>query len=237
MLSAEAVRLLAIEALCPTEALAAKTGFPTLAGARVFDSRAPSVSDIDNEADYTPVLSLYTPESGVALRGPLTDYGDTEADAVLDVVAELAIVTESDGETIADAMADGDPAARLVLAALASQVRAVLEFSTRGKAFRKLVRQVMRIEQKTYAVPQYGLRWHRMTLRYHMSIRDDVFDMAAGGLPEPVASVAAALPEDSYAREKLLSLASYFAAEPPTPLEGISVTSLGQTYGPNDLSS
>lgn len=222
MLAAEAVRLVAMELLLPTAAQIGGGPYPTLAGARVLDSRAPSISDIDGEADYTPVLSLYTPESGVALRGPLTDAGDTDADAVLDVVSELCIVSrDTDGTEYADAMADGDPVARLVLATLASQVRRILEFSEGGLVWRRLVQRVIRVENRTFAVPEYGLRWQRMTTRFHLSICDDDFDVEEGGLPEPVRSVCEALPVGSYAKAKLAALAAHFPAEPLTPLHGV----------------
>ncbi|MCM2399805.1 hypothetical protein NBH20_01440 [Rhizobium sp. S153] len=225
MLAAEAVRLVAMEILLPTAAQTAGGPYPTRAGARVFDSRAPSLSDIDEEAEYTPVLSLYTPESGVALRGPMTDAGDAETDAVLDVVSELCIVArDGDGPAFADAMADGDPSARLVLAALASRVRYLLEFSQVGLAWRRLVRRVIRVENRTFAVPEYGLRWQRMTTRFHLSIRDDDFDVAAGGLPEPIRSVCDALPDGSYAKAQLQALGEHFAAEPPTALAGMDFT-------------
>lgn len=221
MLSAEAVRLVAMELLLPTEAQADGGPYPTLAGAHVYDSRAASLSDIDEGVPYTPVLALYTPESGAALRGPMTDASDTIADAVLDVVAELAIVTMSeDGEAYVDAMADGDATARLVLAALAAQVRSILERSDAAVVWRRLVRQVERVEAKTFAVPEYGLRWQRMTLRFHLSIRDDLF-AAAGGLPEPIRSVHAALPAGSYAKAKLGELAAHFPAQPVTELTTI----------------
>lgn len=59
MLTAEAMRLAAYEALCPTTALAAGTGFPTLAGDRVFDSRAIAVDELDDSLVYTPSISLH----------------------------------------------------------------------------------------------------------------------------------------------------------------------------------
>ncbi|WP_414901180.1 hypothetical protein [Rhizobium cremeum] len=225
MLAAEAVRLVAMEILLPTAAQTSGGPYPTLAGARVFDSRAASISDIDEDAEYTPVLSLYTSESGVALRGPMTSADDAEADAVLDVVSELCIVLRNaDGEPDVDWMADNDPSARLVLAALASQVRFLLEFSAAGVAWRKLVRRVIRVENKTFAVPEYGLRFQRMTTRFHLSIRDDDFDVVAGGLPEPIHTVCDALPEGSYAKAQLQALGAHFAGEPPTALAGMDFT-------------
>lgn len=67
MLAAEAVRLVAIELLRPSN-IPEGGNFPTLAGSRVFDSRGPTLTEIDQERKYTPVLSVYTQK---AVRTPL----------------------------------------------------------------------------------------------------------------------------------------------------------------------
>lgn len=219
MLAAEALRLAAIEVLCPTAAAIAGGGFPTLAGPRVLDSRAVAIEDLDRSRDYTPVLALYTPESGVSLRGPLAAVDDTIADAVLDVVAELAITSSDDRGDFADAMADTDPEARLVLAALCAQVRCQLDRAASGGLWRSLVNHIIKIEEQTFAVPDLGLRWQRVTMRFHCQIHDDDFD--GDGLPQPLRSVFEALPVESYAKAKLGALGQYFIATAPPPLEGI----------------
>ncbi len=223
MLSAEALRLIAIEVLCPT-ASQPNGPFPTLAGQLVYDSRSAPLEDLRQDAPYTPVLSLYTPESGVKLRGDHAAAWDTEADAWLDIVAELAVKASENGVDFVDAMAGDDPEARLVLAALCAQVRRLLERSQAGLAWRRLVRNIEETEYKTMAVPDFGLRWHRVTIRIHCSIRDDDLSMDQGGLPEPIKSVYEALPDGSYAKEKLAALAAHFAAEPLPALTEISGT-------------
>lgn len=223
MLAAEAVRLAAIEALCPTSAVLANAGYPTLAGRAVYDSRAVALQDLDLEKAYTPVLSLYTSQSSASLRGEMAAADDTIATAVLDVVAELSVVADDGDGQLADAMAGDDPDARLVLAALCAQVRFVLERSQAGAIFRRVVARVIKVDQETFAVPNLGMRWQRVMMQFHCEIRDDQFDMMAGGLPEPIASLRAALPAGSYAAAKLDELAGHFAAEPTTPLEGVDV--------------
>lgn len=227
MLSAEAVRLVAVETLCPTAAIVAGTGFPTLAGKRVFDSRPATLSEIDREAEYTPVVSLYTRRSSSSLRGALTDNTDTMTTTVLDIVAELAVVTrdtEAGQPDYVDAMADGDPTARLVLAALAGQIRFLLTNGAAGTAWRRLVREVVRVDTETFAIPEFGLRFQRLMLSFELSIREDRFDLANGGLPEPLRSVHAALPAQSYAKTKLTELAGHFVGEPPDVLSEIAGT-------------
>ncbi|OLP56821.1 hypothetical protein BJF92_12175 [Rhizobium rhizosphaerae] len=237
MLSAEAVRLLAVETLLPTASLP-DGPFPTMARGRVLDSRPAAIADLDRAAPYTPVVSLYTPESGARLRGPHAPAGDTEADCILDVVCELAVVAsdpQSGAPDYVAAMAETDPTARLVLAALAAQVRHLLERSAAGGPWRRIVRQVREIEIKTYGVPEYGLRWHGMVLRFHLSIPDDDFDLA-GGLPQPLRQIAEALPAGSYAKAKLAELADAFAAEAPaalTEMRGVTAAE-GIVFGVTD---
>lgn len=219
MLAAEAVRLAAIEVLSPTAAHLAGTGFPTLAENRVFDSRAVSVRELDRSRDFTPVLALYTVESGSKLRSSISAATDRDADAVIDVVAELAVSVKDEGETFTDAMASDDPEARLVLAALTSQVRYLLEHAPSGSLFRRVVRAVTNVEIKTFAAPELGLRWQRQTIRLHCEISDDDFDVPDGELPEPCRSLLSQLPEQSYAWTKLTALATHFAQQPLPPLD------------------
>ncbi|NLS02318.1 hypothetical protein HGP14_02900 [Rhizobium sp. P32RR-XVIII] len=221
MLAAEALRLAAIEVLRPTAAVEAGEGFPTLAGLNVLDSREIAVQDIDRDKPYTPILVLHTAEAGVALRGALSSAEDTAANAALDIVAELAVVeNDKDGE-FADALAASDPEARLVLAALCSQVRYLLERSQAGGLWRRLVRRIVNIEYQPFEVPNIGMRWQRITMRFHCEIRDDDFEVE--GLPEPMATVYAALPSQSYAKAKLASLASHFSRDVLPRLEGVDV--------------
>ena len=58
MLSAEAARLAAIEVLSPTAANLAGGPFPTLAGNRIFDSRAIALHEIDEALSYVPAITV-----------------------------------------------------------------------------------------------------------------------------------------------------------------------------------
>lgn len=224
-LSAEAFRLAAVEALCPTAAIEAGTGFPTLAGIRVYDSRQIRIDELDTKA-WTPTLALYTPDSSAQQRGDYSGQDDLAATCVLDIIGELATVTrDSDGE-FADAMvAMGDPQARLQLAALMAQVRYRLFIDLAGRSLiKKVMKSVRKMDTQTFGIPELGLRYHRMIMRIEASIRDDDFSAANGSLPEPLASLAAALPEQSYAKSKLDELASAFTLPPLVPLTSIHVT-------------
>lgn len=221
MLAAEAVRLAAIEVLCPTAALVADSGYPTLAEKRVFDSEAPSLRGLDDKS-YKPTLALYTVESGARLRGPASDAYDREADVTIDIVAELSVIRRENGEDFADAaengetfagVADSDANGRLVLAALTAQVRYLLEHAPSGHLFRRIATSIPRVEVRTFAVPELGLKWHRQTIRLHCLVDDDDFEVTAGELPEPCRTLLTLLPEQSYARAKLLELAAHFAPQ------------------------
>lgn len=217
MFSAEAVRLAAIEALSPTAANLGQGAFPTLAGGNVFDSRAAPLNAIDAGRDYTPVIAVFTREAQAAPRGEATDQYDYEARTVLEFVVELAAVSEDSDGAYVDAIAENDPRARVKLAALVAQIRWVLFHSEAGALFRRLVIRVERIEEEGHAVPEFGLRFQRVFLRFHLVIGQDVFS-DDGGLPEPARSLAAKLPAQSYAKAMLDELAASFAGQSRTPL-------------------
>jgi hypothetical protein len=226
MLFAEAVRLAAIETICPTSCILADAGFPTLAGKNVFDSRAARAGELDASRTFTPTVALYTVESSANLRGLLSDASDREARAVLDIVAELSI---RDGDEHTAPMAENDPQARLTLAALTAQIRYLLEHAPSGLSFfRKQRLTVDRIETKTLVVPELGLRLQSQTTRLTVICSDDDFDVGPGELPEPMRSLLAVLPAQSYARAQLMKLAAEFAPEASDGLLGARIeTSVG----------
>lgn len=221
MLAAEAARLAALEVLCPKSALDADANYPTLAGARIFDSRLVGIDDLDPTAKFTPCLALFTAEAATAPRGEVAAFDDGDAQCVLEIVAELAVASTDDaGQAFADAMPADDWDARLVLAALCGQVRRLLTHDERGHLFRRFVRRVARWEEETFSIPQLGARWHRVTMRATLSLPDDQF-VAEAGLPEPLKTMAALLPAGSPAAVKLAALAAHFDAVARTPLAGV----------------
>ncbi|MAY63996.1 MAG: hypothetical protein CML29_17470 [Rhizobiales bacterium] len=221
ILSAEAARLAAIEVLRPTTAV---DSFPTLAGPRVFDSRAAAINDLDDEPGgrphYTPVLALYTRSSDGGSRGAATDIGDNACTMVLEIVGELAVIASDEAGDYLDAMAGDDPEARLVLAALMAQVRHSLLYAEAGSLFRRVVMKCMRIDAETHAVPELGLRFQRMFMRMTLVLPDDEFT-DAGGFSGSIKRLYDALPAQSYAKAKLSELAGHLAGQARTPLAGI----------------
>lgn len=224
-LTAEAVRLAAMEVLRPTGATDA---FPTLAGAMVFDSKQASVDDIDNVASgdlpYTPVLALYTEDSMVEARGASADVRDNNCQMTLEIVGELAVIAHDEdiGAAYVDAVAGSDPEARLVLSAMMAQVRKELLYSERGYLFRRIVTHCDRIEQQSHTVPELGLRFQREFMRMTLTIADDELS-DEGGLTGRIRTLFDALPAGSYAKTKLTVLAGHLAGETRTDLTEITV--------------
>ncbi len=222
MLSAEAARLAAIEVLSPTAANVAGSGWPTLAGPRIYDSRAAALNEIDDRLDYTPVVSVYSRSARATTRGEAAEFDDTDATIEIEFVAELATVVKDPEGDYVDAVAGDDPEARLVLAALCGQMRRLLCFAEEGELFRRFVRGIARVDWEPFAVPELGLRFQRTTMILHCLARDDVFSDAAG-LPEPLKTLHGRLPDGSYAKGKLTQLAAHFAAVERVPLEDIRI--------------
>ena len=240
ILTAAALRLAAIEALCPSGPDAA---YPTMAGRFVFDSRAATTADMDAEEiatrGYLPILAVYSRSAEMVERGSAGAVDDNDCVAILEIVAEMAVIATEEGQPIADALEVGassanDAQAALTLDALLGQVRHVLEFSIAGGPFRKLRQHCRKIEIERHAVPEFGLRWHRAFLRAWFQIPDDDFP-DDGGLPPHVAAFAAALPDGSYAKSQITALAAQFAAQNRAALTEIGITTTGELPSSGEL--
>ncbi len=227
MLSAEAARLAALEVLCPKAALDGAAPYPTLAEDRVFDSRLAGIDDLDRNAKFTPVLSLFTADAAAVQRSDVSAYDDNASQGTIEIVAELTVAsTDESGAPFADAMPADDWDARLVLAALCAQVRKLLQHDERGYLFRRFVQHISRWEEETFAIPNLGARWHRVTIRVTVGLPDDQFSDDEG-LPEPMKTLAGLLPEGSPAALKLAKLSDHFAGNARTPLAGVDFTDTG----------
>lgn len=212
-IAAEIVRLAAVESLSPAGA----GTFPTLARERVFDSRRPSLDNLEFGKEYTPVLSLFTRKSESARRGAGQGSVSRNGRTILEVVAELAVASKDEDGAFVDAMVGSDPKARIVLAVLCAQVRFALTAGPTGVIFRKAVIAVESIDEEGFAVPELGLRWQRTTMLFDCLIPDDDFT-PAGGLPQPAAGIPAMLPDNSYAKATLLSMAAQFGSADQLPV-------------------
>ncbi|MEP9378390.1 hypothetical protein ABLE91_16865 [Aquabacter sp. CN5-332] len=225
MLAAAALRLAAIEALCPTAAIDSGEGFPTLALHRVYDSRAISSAELEAGSPFTPTLSVFTEDTRIERRGAGATSAIGNASTDLVVVAELAELArdEANGNLDTDAVINGDAEMRIVLEALTAQARSVLVRQPAGDAFRRIMKAAPLVRIEPFGLPQYGVRFMRNVMTFTFEIADDKFTDAAG-LPEPMASVAAALPDGSYAKQRLAQLAAAFSATAREQLEAIGIT-------------
>ena len=232
MLAAAALRLAAIETLAPTAAIVSGVGFPTLAGHRVYDSRAISSADLERGVAFTPSLSVYTEDVRIERRGATATsvHGNARCDLV--VVAELAElardesgaeIREASGNLATDAVINGDAGMHLILSALTAQARAALVRAPAGVAFRRVAKAVPDVRIEAFGLPQYGVRFARNVMTLSFEIADDQFTDAAG-FPEPLRSVFAELPDGSYAKGRLAQLAAAFGATSRDQLEAIGLT-------------
>lgn len=231
MLAAAALRLAAIEALCPTAAIASGAGFPTLAQHRVYDSRAISSADLEAGAAFTPSLSVYTEDTRIERRGDGATSAIGFASTDLVIIAELcevardetgAPIREASGNVAADAVINGDAKMRIVLEALTAQARAVLVRAPAGAGLRRIMKSAPRVRIEPFGLPDYGVRFMRNVMTFSCDIADDKFTDLAG-LPEPMRSVADDLPDGSYAKARLAELAAAFAATTRAQIEAITL--------------
>jgi len=138
MLSRAFLRICALEALRPSALLATDTGWPTLAGKYVSDSRIDPIDDDLASDERRPLIAVYSEDghlSKIAQAGPVFYKG------FVDLVFELSVVSRfaADGqaEPIID-FADTDAATEAQLDALEDQVFWCLHYSPTGRMFRQM---------------------------------------------------------------------------------------------------
>jgi hypothetical protein len=233
-LSRLALRLAAIEALCPAATIA--TGpYPTIAGNRVDDSRidllaqARSPEDLDAALDALedrPLLVVYTEEQHTAPYGTVK-YDATENVVVLVVEAmigakgQIQIGENPDGSAIMLGALDApvtDRQHEATLDLLESQVRFLFDpkqTAPCAELFRKTAWEIREIHSDPQRAADRTLRLAARTIKFHIKVRAEVWK-AGAALPEPLASVAAALPAGSSGAALLAALAPFSPAAPAT---------------------
>ncbi len=256
-LSRLALRLAAYEALCPFAARAAKAGFPTLAGANVYDSRIDPIDAGDDWGQFLasiegdPIVIVYT-EPHDTEPTPGAEY-PAEREFV-DLVAEMMIasagsveVEQPDGSTttvgtIAAPITDAQHEA--ILDVLEAQVRQVLSLTAPPSGpWLSVATELHHIR----SVPQRStdktvrLAARTLTMRFRVaSTRWAAPGSAVGAglsaLPPPLLTVALALAPASPHAQMLVALAALIA--PPsalTPLTDIRINaSLDRSAAPTN---
>jgi hypothetical protein len=237
-----ALRLAAIEALCPFSAFSAGP-FPTIAGPRVFDSRIDLIDAAESpealaaalaSVENLPVLSIYTEEHKTDPYGSVK-YQAGENIVTLVVEAMIAAsgtmeVEQPDGTTQVIGTIEAPITSReheALLDVLEGQVRFLLtsrrsEMPAPSAAlYRKVAWESRAIESFPLRASDRTLRLAARTIKFEVKIGGDVWPaLDATGLdrfPEPLSTVAKALPTGSSGAILVASLAPLAPEQPPVP--------------------
>lgn len=231
-----ALRLAAVEALCPAAALAGEPGatFPTLAGPLVYDSYADIQPKLPTSG-HVPIIAVFTEDASGERQG-----GKRSADGASPFVQETNLVFEVEVDIVRKddngepelGLAATDPEAEAMLDLMGSQILRTLHLSP---IFRKVIVSIDGW-QATGLRESLGIRLARMQLRVMVShFADDWRDAAP--LPAPLSTVAAMLPAGSYGAGIIAMVQSTIVTPPaPTLLE---VIRFGLSIGdpPDDVES
>jgi len=239
-----ALRLSAIEALCPTGG-----PYPTIAGKRVYDSRIDLIAGDDDlsSIEPNPLICVYT-EDQHALP-----YGSAKypaAENVVTLVLELMIAVrgeveidnpDGESETVGDIgtpVTDREHEALLdLLEAQAVYLLDPKNMAPSAAIFTKVAWELQSVHSDPQRAADRSVRIAARTVKLHVKVKKEAWppfpvSPAPTGLalyPEPMATVAAMLPAGSAARALCTRLAPY-APQPaaPIPLDGINLAvSLG----------
>jgi hypothetical protein len=226
-LAALALRLAAVEALCPTASLTSAGAFPTLAAGRVADSRIVPRDEREPETAL-PFLAVYCEERRGEPQGEAMPT--TPLEGVVTLVVELEVRIKGgpqDGDGLDEEVPETDPAAEAMLDLLEAQVIRALEIDggEGGALFRRIRRRIVSMESVPLRDASLGLHFARRTLKLAVSMQlDDWDDVDGDGLPAPLSTVAAALPEASYGKQLIDTVrGAMVAPNSPASLAAIQV--------------
>jgi hypothetical protein len=249
MLARLALRLAAIEALCPSAGLAAGGPWPTIAGPRVYDSRldpiaaaetAEALSSAVAGLEGKPVVIVYTEDDHIlpfeGSRVPVRDYVVTLVIEMMVAAPAYIDVTTPSGATetriggVEAPLTDRQHEA--VLDMLEAGVRFVLDRENHAPTavlFRTVARETRQVTSDPQRAADRTLRLALRTLKYHVAVARDAWSRAPaaglGGLPEPLRALALALPAGSSGAALCATLAGLLPAPVALPrLEGVDVT-------------
>jgi hypothetical protein len=223
MLARAFLRICALEALRPSALLATDTGWPTLAGKYVCDSRIDPIDDDLASDERRPLIAVYCEDghmTKVAQAGPVF-YRST-----VDLVFELSVVSRfaADGqaEPIID-FADTDAATEAQLDALEDQLFWCLHFSPTGRLFRQMSKLPFEEWVSTpHRSGEEAVKLARRTVRAKIRMTDVCYvaDIAAvpadlDRLPPGLKAVAAQLGGSTYLADLALGLARSASVMPP----------------------
>jgi hypothetical protein len=217
-----ALRLAALEALCPQSAIEANAGFPTYAGGNVFDTRLRPLTR-DEQRTMRYALSVYVNDDKAepAHRGGIP----FKRTLGLDVV--LMVIGASNEEAMLEAHID----------ALDGQVRHALFYGAKGEPFRKLFGNlILGIESETERGAEEAMMSVTRTLRFECEVPDDQFDLnpasapsGAARIPEPLFGVLSSLSNGAFAQSIGVALQNGAPVMPVLP----DLTTVGIVIDPD----
>lgn len=228
MLARLAMRLCALEALRPTDSIAASGPWPTLAGAHVFDSRLDPIDDLQ-EKERRPIVVVY---SDLHNLDRLAQAGGMLHKGVIDLAFEISVIAmerENDAYIAGLAFTDAELEADLDL--LEEQIYFALHFAPSGQLFRKIAKgAAIDWQSQPHRTAEDGYRLAMRTIRAKFAVKEVCYDAAltapATGLdrlPQPVRAIVQELAATSYGAALATGLAPKAPAMPvPDRLEGVT---------------
>lgn len=222
-LSRLALRLAAVEALCPAASLTSGR-FPTLAGNRVFDSRMDAFEALAEDEQGHPVIFVYTEQSrAVPYGGGKLGSKEHFVDLVIEAgiaVASTIIVKAPDGTETPQGDIDfpvSDRQTEAVLDVHEALIRRVFDKRAANPdgLFFKVAMDVQSIESDPLRDADKTTRLALRTIRFECKVKAEAWPepslapiglMGFDRLPEPLRTVANALPAGA-ARTLCASLA------------------------------
>ncbi len=230
-----ALRLAAIEALAPTGA----TTFPTLAGNRIYDT-APAIFNLEAGAARIGFAQVTTEDASSKPAGTGRDLNQAREERCR-LAIEITYGKPRIGDTGVEIALETDATATAMLDYFEYQVLSALDHSRKtGGILAKacLNFEESASEQAMDADTATPLAVRRITIECRIP-RLGKANLAGEGfdrLPEPLRSVAKALPEASYGAPISSAIAALIAASTsPVPLETLALDArlFGQAEGEN----
>jgi hypothetical protein len=237
-----ALRLAAVEALCPWSAIQGGP-YPTPAGPRVYDSRQQPIDGL-SDLETKPILIVYTEDDAST---PYEGARRNADEQIVVLVVEEMIAAKAEVEfdapdgsksTIGTLVSPiSDPQQEMLLDLLEAAVRRLLD--TRNEmpssaALARVAMEIRRVESQPQRADDKATRLAARTLKLHIKVKPDAWPTSPAvpaptgltALPEPLRSVAAVLDPASDGGQACAAIAVLVPGAPPAPvaLAGIGIT-------------
>lgn len=236
-LASTALRLAAIEALRPAASTKPHGPWPTIAKWRVYDAKLDNIDDLatDNRA---PVVIVYTDdEKAVSYANDGRPFRRTASLGIEMSIPQIVQDPDNQGHFYAEAPeTDAETEASLDL--LAASIEFALFLGPTGRIFRILTSKVSGISYQNGGTSEEAARLAFRSMTIDVELPDLCFSLAPTApltgldrLPEPLRSVIAALPDQSYGRAIGTALAD-FAPTAPIPVRPFTIAGAMDAHVP-----